>query len=124
MKLSAIDHIVLVSPDPELLVDWYVDRFGVDVLWLDEWRRNEMPFVSLRVSPSFIIDLMRGERTGTNVDHFALIIDDVDLDELAASGRFDVESGPSDLLGAQGLGRGFYTRDPDGNLVELRSYPS
>jgi len=123
MQLVGPDHIVLVSPDPERLVAWYADRLGTEVLRLEEWRRKEVPFVSLRVSPTFLVDVMQGDRTGTNVDHFALAVAGVDLDELAGSGRFDVEMGPADLYGAQGIGRGVYTRDPDGNLVELRTYP-
>ena len=106
MELLGPDHIVLVSPDPERLVSWYSERLGTDVLRLEEWRRREVPFVSLRVSPTFLIDVMQGERTGTNVDHLALTVSGVDLDELATSGRFEVEMGPADLYGAQGTGRG------------------
>lgn len=122
MQLLGPDHIVLVSPDPERLVTWYSERLGTEVLRLEEWRRREVPFVSLRVCPTFLIDVMRGERTGTNVDHLALTVSAVDLDELATSGRFEVEMGPADLYGAQGTGRGLYTKDPDGNRVELRTY--
>lgn len=122
MQLIGPDHIVLVSPDPERLVAWYADQLGLEVLRLEEWRREEVLFVSLRVSPTFLIDVLRGERTGTNVDHLALTVTDVDLDELAASGRFTVDMGPADLYGAQGMGRGLYTSDPDGNRVELRTY--
>lgn len=122
MQLVGPDHLVLISPDPERLVAWYSDQLGLEVLRLEEWRRQEVPFVSLRVSETFLIDVMQGERTGTNVDHLALTVTGVDLDELAASGRFGVEMGPADLYGAQGIGRGFYTKDPDGNRVELRTY--
>jgi len=122
MELLGPDHIVLVSPDPERLVSWYAERLPLTVLRLEEWRRNEVPFVSLRVSPTFLIDVMRGDRTGMNVDHLAVHVAGVDLDELAASGAFEVEMGPADLYGAQGQGRGFYTRDPDGNRLELRTY--
>lgn len=123
MRLTAADHIVLVSPDPERLVAWYRDHLGVEPERLEPWRRGEVPFVSLRVSATFLIDIARGERTGTNVDHFALAVEDVDLDELAASGSIPVEMGPADLFGARGTGRGVYFRDPDGNRVELRTYP-
>jgi hypothetical protein len=76
------------------------------------------------VSPTFLIDVVEGDRSGTNVDHLALTVTGVDLDEVAASGRFDVDMGPADLYGAQGMGRGVYTKDPDGNRVELRTYSS
>jgi catechol 2,3-dioxygenase-like lactoylglutathione lyase family enzyme len=122
VQFSGPDHVVLRSPDPEPLVEWYRDVLGMEVLRFDEWRRDEVPFVSLRVSPSFLIDVMRGERSGVNVDHVALTVEGVDLDELAASGTFDVVMGPADLYGAKGIGRGLYIRDPDDNLVELRCY--
>jgi glyoxylase I family protein len=122
MELTGPDHIVLVSPEPERLVAWYRDELGMAPERLEEWRRKEVLFVSLRVSPTFLVDVVEGDRTGTNVDHLALTVDGVDLDELAASGRFDVEMGPADLFGAQGTGRGLYVRDPDGNRVELRTY--
>jgi len=116
------DHVVLVSPDPERLVEWYRDHLGLEVLRLEQWRAKEVPFISLRVNDAFLVDVMTGDRTGENVDHIAVVVDDVDLDELAASGRFTVEMGPAELFGARGLGRGVYVRDPDGNLVELRTY--
>ena len=122
MQFTGPDHVVLVSPDPERLVAWYRDELGLAPERLEEWRRKEVLFVSLRVSPTFLIDVVAGERSGTNVDHLAMTVDGVDLDELAASGRFEVEMGPADLFGAQGTGRGLYVRDPDGNRVELRTY--
>jgi glyoxylase I family protein len=122
MRVTGADHLVFVSPNPELLVDWYASTLGVEVLRLEEWRAKEVPFVSLRVSPTFLIDVVRGERTGVNADHLAVTVEDVDLDELAASGTLEVEMGPADLFGAQGIGRGLYIRDPDGNLLELRTY--
>jgi catechol 2,3-dioxygenase-like lactoylglutathione lyase family enzyme len=116
------DHVVLVSPDPEALVSWYGEHLGTEPERLDAWRRGEVPFVSLRVSPTFLIDVVRGERSGTNVDHLAFVVEDLDLDALAESWGDAVEMGPASLFGAQGTGRGFYVRDPDGNRVELRTY--
>ena len=81
-----------------------------------------VPFVSIRISPTFLIDVVAGERSGTNVDHIALTVEDADLDDLAAAGTLEVEMGPADLFGAGGIGRGLYIRDPDGNRVELRTY--
>jgi len=122
MKVVGVDHVVLTVPDVEAVVEWYRDEIGVEVLRLDEWRRGEVLFVSLRVSSTSLIDVLPGERTGENVNHVALVVEDVNIDELAASGRFEIVMGPADLFGAQGNGRGMYIHDPAGNLVELRAY--
>jgi catechol 2,3-dioxygenase-like lactoylglutathione lyase family enzyme len=123
VRVTGPDHVVLVSPDPERLLAWYADELGLAAERADEWRAGTVPFVSLRVGPTFFVDITAGDRSGVNVDHLAVVVEDVDLDELARSGRFDVEMGPADLFGARGVGRGLYVRDPDGNRVELRTYP-
>lgn len=122
MRITGVDHYVLVAPDVEALIAWYRDELGLQPERLEEWRRGEVLFASLRVNDSTLIDVFTGERDGVNVDHVALVVEDVDLDELAASGRFDVDMGPMDLFGARGTGRGIYIRDPAGNRVELRTY--
>jgi catechol 2,3-dioxygenase-like lactoylglutathione lyase family enzyme len=124
VRVRGLDHLVLVADDVEALVAWYRDELGLEALRLEEWRRGEVLFVSLRVNDTTLIDVLRGERGAENVNHVALLVDGVDLDDLAASGRFEVVMGPADLYGAQGIGRGLYVRDPAGNLVELRTYPS
>ena len=122
MRTTGIDHYVLHVADAERSVAWYGDVLGLEPERLDEWREGKVLFVSLRVDDTTIIDLLQTERTGENVNHVAFVVEDVDLDELAASGTVDVDSGPADLFGARGTGRGLYIRDPDANLVELRTY--
>jgi glyoxylase I family protein len=122
MRVTGPDHLVLICPDPEAVIAWYHDVLGLEAERLDEWRRGEVLFASLRVSDTFIIDVQEGERTGENVNHFAMTVEGVDLDELAAGGTVDVVAGPADLFGARGQGRGLYIKDPGGNLVELRTY--
>ncbi|MEO5724269.1 MAG: VOC family protein [Ilumatobacteraceae bacterium] len=121
LRVHAIDHIVLLTDDVEACVAWYRDELGMEPEGLDDFRAGRRLFPSMRVSVETIIDLVVGERTGENVNHFALVVDD-DVDALAASGRFDLVGGPADLSGAQGVGRGIYIRDPAGNRVELRNY--
>jgi glyoxylase I family protein len=122
VRITNVDHYVLAVPDPEAVIAWYRDELGLPTERLDEWRRGEVLFASLRINESTLIDVFEGERSGSNVDHVALVVEDVDLDELAASGRFDVVMGPMDLWGARGTGRGLYIEDPAGNRVELRTY--
>jgi catechol 2,3-dioxygenase-like lactoylglutathione lyase family enzyme len=122
MKIIGVDHYVLTVPDVEAVIAWYHDELGLPTERLDEWRRGEVLFASLRINDSTLIDVFQGERSGSNVDHVALVVEDVDLDVLAASGRFEVDMGPADLWGARGTGRGLYIKDPAGNRVELRTY--
>ncbi len=121
-KVTGLDHIVLVVADIERSLAWYEDRFGMEPLRVEQWRRGEAPFPSLRVNDGTIIDLIPGPRAGENVDHFCLIVDTDDLEPLVASGRFDLVEGPSVRWGARGDGMSVYVRDPDGNVVELRHY--
>lgn len=121
-RVTGLDHVVLVVRDVEASRRWYAEELGLAPERVDEWRRGEVLFPSVRVDERTVIDLLVGEPDGRNVDHIALVVGEVDLDELAASGRFDVVSGPADLWGAQGVGRGLYVRDPDGHVIELRSY--
>ena len=124
MRVTELDHVVFVVSDIEASVRWYQDLLGCEIERLDEWRRHEAPFVSLRITPSTIIDLFAGEAPpGTGIDHVALVVDDVDLVEFVATTELEIESGPSDLFGARGQGLGVYLRDPDHNLIELRTYP-
>ena len=122
VRARGIDHLVLNVADVERSVAWYVERLGFEPVRLDEWRRGEVLFASVRLTDTFIIDLFENERSGTNVDHLCLVVEPVDLDALAASDDFDVVSGPSEVFGAQGMGRSVYVRDPDGNTVEIRNY--
>lgn len=122
MRVRELDHVVFRVSDMERSVAWYRDLLGLEVVRLDEWRRGEAPFVSVRVTADTIIDLQIGPIDGTNVDHVALVVDDVDLSELAASGRFGEVAPPRSLFGARGVGQGIYVRDPDGHGVELRTY--
>lgn len=124
MRVTGIDHVVFNVSDAERTLAWWTELVGAEPVRLDEWRRGEAPFLSIRISDTTILDLFEIERSGENVNHVAFVVEDVDLDALAASGRVTVESGPADLFGAQGMGRGLYLRDPDGNMVELRTYPA
>ena len=124
MKVIGFDHVVLTVADVERSLAWYCDELGLTPERVDEWRRGEILFPSVRIDEHTLIDLLAGERSGTNVDHVCLVIEPTDLAALAASGRFDLASdGPVDgLYGAQGFATSLYVRDPDGNVVELRAY--
>ena len=123
LRIVGFDHVVLNVADTRRSVDWYGGKLGLEVLRFDEWERQEVFFVSVRINAETIIDLFETPRTGMNADHLCLVVaDDVDLPALAASGEFDVVDGPDTRWGAQGDALSLYVRDPDGNVVELRNY--
>lgn len=122
MGVTGIDHIVLNVADVEASVAWYQQMFGLGAERVDEWRAGEVPFVSLRISESILIDLFAAPVTGTNMDHVALVTDRATFDAFVALHADLIEMGPKSLFGARGQGDGVYLRDPDGHRVELRTY--
>lgn len=121
-SVVGLDHLVLSVADVERSLGFYCGVLGLAPVRVEEWRRGEVPFPSVRVSEGTIIDLAAGPRTGTNLDHFCLVIEPTDLAALAAGGTLEVVSGPGTRFGARGDGTSLYIRDPDGNTVELRYY--
>jgi catechol 2,3-dioxygenase-like lactoylglutathione lyase family enzyme len=117
---KGLDHVVINTPDIERSIAWYCDKLGLAPVRLEEWRRGEVFFPSVRVNAETIIDIFPADRTGQNVDHFCLVIEPVDLDALAA--EFPGARRADGLFGAQGEASSLYVQDPDGNTVELRCY--
>ena len=122
MQIHALDHIVLNVADVERSLAWYIDLVGMAPVRVDEWRRGEAFFPSVRVNDSTIIDLVGLERSGANMDHLCLVVDAADVDAIVADERFTVIEGPDTRFGARGNGRSVYVHDPDGNTVEFRNY--
>ena len=122
IRVSELDHIVLRCADVERTLAWYTDVLGLTPVRLDEWRRGEAPFPSVRINDGTIIDLVVGETTDGRLDHFCVVIEPTDLTAVAASGQFEVLDGPDTRYGARGNGTSLYVRDPDGTVVELRHY--
>ena len=116
-----LDHIVLNVTDVERSLAWYTGELGLQGERVDEWKNGAVFFPSVRVNETTVIDLLAVERTGENMNHVCLVVDD-DIEELVNSGRFEVLEGPVERWGAQGEATSMYVYDPDRNLVELRNY--
>jgi catechol 2,3-dioxygenase-like lactoylglutathione lyase family enzyme len=122
IRVTALDHIVLNVTDVERSLAFYTGELGLEPINVEEWRRGERFFPSVRVDAGSIIDLIALPRTGENLDHFCLVVEPMDFDALKASGRFEIVDGPDIRFGARGDGTSIYLRDPDATLVELRYY--
>lgn len=119
----ALDHLVLVSNDVERTLAWYGRHAGLPGARVDEWRAGTAPFPSLRVSLTLIIDVIPGgvhERG--HLDHLCLVVSAIDLEVLRSDPDLVVEE-EGERFGAQGVAQSVYVRDPDGLLVEFRTYP-
>lgn len=122
IRVTGFDHLVLDVADVERSLRFYVDELGLEPVRVEAWRAGEVFFPSVRVDAGTIIDLLQKPPSGENVDHLCLVVELVDLEEVKASGRFEVVDGPDLRFGARGTGTSLYVRDPDGNVVELRWY--
>jgi len=123
VRVVEMDHIVLRCADVETTLAWYTEVLGMAGVRVEQWRRREVPFPSVRVAPGTIIDLVGGgSGDDGRLDHFCLVVEPTDLAALAAGGSLDVVEGPVTRYGARGNGRSLYVRDPDGAVVELRCY--
>ncbi|MFF3273835.1 VOC family protein [Streptomyces chrestomyceticus] len=123
MRVIAFDHLVLNVADAERALGFYCGPLGLEPVRFEEWHAGKVPFPSVRVSPTTIIDLVEGERGESNVDHICLVVEPLDWQQVIDSGVFTVVDGPGRRYGARGDAQSVYVLDPDGNTVELRWYP-
>lgn len=122
VRVAALDHVVLTVADVERSLAWYSNELGLAPVRLEEWRNGEVPFPSLRIDATTIIDLLPGIPAGRNMDHLCLVVGPGDLDHVVTCGHFHILDGPAPRFGARGEGISVYVQDPDGNVVELRQY--
>ena len=121
--VRGLDHIVLNVADAERSMRWYCDRLGLEPERYEEWKAGEAPFVSVRIDEGTIIDLFEAERSGENLNHFAVWVTG-DVESIVDHPDVEVVRRSPLVFGARGWGSAVYVRDPDGNEVELRQYDS
>jgi catechol 2,3-dioxygenase-like lactoylglutathione lyase family enzyme len=124
MRVTGFDHLVLNVGDVERSLAFYCGVLGLEPVRVQEWRAGEAPFPSVRVNGETIIDLVAFPRRSANVDHFCLVVDPLDWQEVIDAGTVTVVDGPATRFGARGNAVSLYIKDPDDNTVELRWYPA
>jgi catechol-2,3-dioxygenase len=128
-----MDHIVLNAEDIEALIQFYTEVVELEPARVEEFRRGEVLFPSVRVNAQTIIDLApkamweRSQLRTTgrpNLNHFCLTIEKSEWERLRArlATRQVVIEGPVPRWGARGNGTSFYFHDPEGNEIEARYY--
>jgi catechol 2,3-dioxygenase-like lactoylglutathione lyase family enzyme len=129
MRVSGLDHIVLNVKDVKQSLTFYQRHLGLAAERVEAWQRGDVRFPSLRINQSTIIDLVGTPGTDggmrPNLAHFCVVVEDADLtgaaEDLNRAG-VKVEQGPAMRSGARGDALSIYFRDPDDNLIEVRTY--
>lgn len=124
MTPTGVDHVVLEVHDVERSLAFYCGILGLTPERADLFREGQVPFASARAGGA-LIDLFPAENPSDGPPHFCLAFQepiDAIVQELAARG-LQVEP-PESRYGAQGAGDSVYVQDPDGHVVEIRSYTS
>src|SRR3954464_7211831 len=138
MAIEAFDHVALPPADPGALVDFY-RRLGFDVVGERAWREGRAPFVALALGnakinvhdPALWRDgrfTLRGPTAQPGCGDLCFVWSGTpeEAAALVAAAGGELVEGPVERVGGRGGGRttgtSVYTRDPDGNLVELIAY--
>lgn len=147
LRSARLDHVALNARDPARMLAFYTDTLGLAGERVDLWRRGEVPFPSVRLNESTVIDLfpesLGGERrearesggTGDSgaaaavaaatYNHLCIALSRAEYCEarerLRAAG-FEPEGEERVLWGARGDARAVYYRDVERNVFELRYY--
>jgi len=103
---------------------------------LEEFRKNQVPFPSVRITKDTIIDIFPKslwEKSNPenvcrpNLNHFCLSTGKAGwefLQERLKQNGISIDDGPVKRWGAHGSGVSVYFRDPDENVIEVRYYES
>ncbi len=133
IRATAIDHIVLNVRDPEASAAWYGRVLGMV-------REEHIPApgsaprislhlgvqkINLRPIAATQAECFTGHHPASGSDDLCFLVDATPGEVVAhlTAQSVAVEAGPVEKRGARGPIRSVYCRDPDGNLVELSSYP-
>jgi glyoxylase I family protein len=117
LKLRGIDHVVLRVRDIDVMKRFYCDVLGAEHVAY----RPQFGMSHLRVGGA-MIDLVKGERSGCNMDHLCLRVEPFDQDKIVSflKSKKVAVGDIRNRFGAEGNGVSIYLTDPEGNTVELK----
>ncbi|WP_344467948.1 VOC family protein [Kitasatospora kazusensis] len=135
-----LDHVVVWVADPVRSLAFYQEVMGLEPVRAVEYAAGEAPFVSVRLGPGTILDLMAVASApkvdaltgveggaGNRLNHICLAMTETEFEalhqRLHAGGHGTTSPYLTNLYGARGNApRSFYFTDPDGNVFEARYY--
>lgn len=129
-----MDHIVINVVDINNSLHFYTNILDLPGERIEEFKNNQVPFPSVRLTKDTIIDLFPKklwEKTNPdnicrpNLNHFCLSTSKSHSELLQKKLKehgITIDDGPAKRWGARGSGVSVYFRDPDENVIEVRYY--
>jgi catechol 2,3-dioxygenase-like lactoylglutathione lyase family enzyme len=138
IRITQLDHIVLNVREIDRSLKFYTEVLGLCAERFEEFKSGKVGFPSVRVNESTIIDLfpikseedgrrLRTEKNTSNLNHFCLVVGNEDFSAIVnylTQRQISIREGPVSRWGARGQATSVYFLDPDGNEIEIRSYPA
>lgn len=123
---ATLDHVALAVHNPMQLVQFYSNVLGFATERVSEYESGKVPFPSIRINSSTIVDFIPNAKEGdVRSGHFCIALQEKQFEELRERLRQNnIQTGEPKLrYGARGQGWALYVDDPEQNTLEFRWYP-
>lgn len=125
MKISKLDHLVLTVKNIDKTCEFYNQVLGMEVITFGEGRKalhfGEQK-INLHELGKEFEPKAKTPMSGTADLCFITDVPILDVKDHLDSYGVLIEEGPVKRTGALGSITSIYTRDPDGNLIEISNY--
>jgi catechol 2,3-dioxygenase-like lactoylglutathione lyase family enzyme len=129
VKVNALDHLVINVSDVARSAEWYRKVLGMEIRMFDPGNgsppRTSLIFgnqkINVRPRNADKVEWFTAEHEAAGSEDLCFLTPEQVVAHLKALG-VAIEDGPGPRLGARGMLRSVYCRDPDGSLIEISSY--
>src|SRR6478609_7115520 len=132
VKVEALDHLVINVADVAVTAAWYGKILGMEVKVFDpgggKAPRTSLQFgnqkINVRPRDADKVEWFTADHEAAGSEDLCFLTaatPEQVVAHLKALG-VAIEDGPGPRLGARGMLRSVYCRDPDGSLIEISSY--
>jgi catechol 2,3-dioxygenase-like lactoylglutathione lyase family enzyme len=132
VKVNTLDHLVINVRDVARSAEWYREILGMEIKMFDPGNgsppRTSLIFgnqkINVRPRDADKVEWFTADHEAAGSDDLCFLTaatPEQVVAHLKAHG-VAIEDGPGARLGARGMLRSVYCRDPDGSLIEISSY--
>jgi catechol 2,3-dioxygenase-like lactoylglutathione lyase family enzyme len=132
VKVNALDHLVINVSDVARSAEWYRKVLGMEIRMFDPGNgsppRTSLIFgnqkINVRPRDADKVEWFTADHEAVG-SHDLCFLTAATPEQVVAHLKalgVAIEDGPGPRLGARGMLRSVYCRDPDGSLIEISSY--